>query len=56
MLNKIVVTWGPLPVETKVTAPPPNVGGGVANNDFAPPPIGEVYNNSNLVNNKVFKK
>ena len=29
--------WGPLPVETRVTAPPPIFGWG-ANNDFGPPP------------------
>ena len=48
--------WGPLPVETRGTGPPKFSFGG-ANNGLAPPPqILEVYNNSNLVNNEVFKK
>ena len=37
--------------------PPPQFSFGGANNGFGPPPqILEVYNNSNLVNNEVFKK
>ena len=49
--------WGPLPVETRGTGPPKIfVGGGGPTMVLAPPPILEVYNNSNLVNNEVFKK
>ena len=47
--------WGPLPVETRGTGPPKFSFGG-ANNGFGPPQILEDYNNSNLVNNEVFKK
>ena len=50
-------TWGPLPVETRGTGPPPNFRwGGGGQQWFWPPQILEVYNNSNLVNNEVFKK
>ena len=57
-LEKIIgVTWGPLPVETRGTAPPPQFSFGGGQKWFwPPPPILEVYNNSNLVNNEVFKK
>ena len=54
-LRMRVVSWGPLPVETRGTAPLPIFVGGGGNNG-SPPPILEVYNNSNLVNNEVFKK
>ena len=48
--------WGPLPVETRGTGPPPfSLGGGGPTMVLAPQ-ILEVYNNSNLVNNEVFKK
>ena len=51
-------TWGPLPVETRVTGPPIFVWRG--QQCFWPPKFWEVYNkiynNSNLVNNEVFKK
>ena len=48
---------GPLPVEARVTSPPPSKFSVVgANNDFDSPKIRKVYNNSNLVNNEVFKK
>ena len=49
-------TWGPLPVETRGTGPPPKFSFGWANHGFGPPQILEVYNNSNLVNNEVYKK
>ena len=47
--------WGPLPVEMRGTGPPKFLFGGPTM-VLAPPPILEVYNNSNLVNNEVFKK
>ena len=47
--------WGPLPVETRGTAPPPKFSFG-GPTMVPPPQILEVYNNSNLVNNEVFKK
>ena len=45
---------GSAAVETRVTAPPPIFVGGPTM--ILLPPIWEVYNNSNLVNNEVFKK
>ena len=36
-VGTLIVSWGPLPVETRVTAPPPIFVGGGANNAFGPP-------------------
>ena len=55
IIGKRAAAWGPLSVETRGTGPPPpnfRLGGPTM---ILAPQIWEVYNNSNLVNNEVFK-